>query len=579
MSGALSRRKFVHSSLLASTAAALGCEASPVPRDQPAPAPAKAPPPPEPEGADLLIVGGAILTLDPEAPRAEALAASGGQLIAVGSRAQVEALRGPNTRVLDLAGGLAVPGLTDAHAHLSGLGKQLEDIDLAGVSSEAELLARVRAQADKQPEGWLVGRGWDQNRWPALAGAMPTHHALSEAFPDRPVWLRRVDGHAGLANQTVLKLAGITEGTPDPRGGEILRDERGAATGVLVDAAMGLVPVPAARPEALRRWLLGGQARALALGITGVHDMGVGAAGDALYRALAQAGELRLRVHAYADHDWFARDLVGGPAPAVEPAARYALKGVKLYIDGALGSRGAALLEDYSDRRGHRGMLQHPREELVRLCAQAHGRGWQIASHAIGDRGIREALDIYEAALGEGDAARRARWRVEHSQIVAPEDIPRYAARDIIASMQPTHATSDMPWVPARVGPDRLAGAYAWRRFLDAGVALALGSDFPVEQPNITHGLYAAVTRQDAEGQPEGGWLPDQRLTLEQGIAGFSRGAAYAVHRERSLGVLARGYQADITCFQRDITTLPPVELRDAAIRATIVAGEVAWEA
>ncbi len=558
-------------------ATATGCDAkTPVPT--PAKSPAKSPAN-TPDGAELLIVGGAILTMDERTPRVEALAASGGQILALGSRAQVEGLRGPNTRVLDLAGGLAVPGLTDAHAHLSGLGKHLEDIDLTGAGSLAEVIERVKQQAAKQPQGWLVGRGWDQNRWPELAGAMPTHAELSAAFPDRPVWLRRVDGHAGLANKTVLDLAKITRDTADPRGGEILRDASGVATGVLVDTAMALVPVPAASEADLRRWLLGGQARALALGITGVHDMGVSAAGDALYRALVAEELLKMRIHAYADHDWFARELVQKSAETIDPAARYALKGVKLYIDGALGSRGAALLEDYSDREGHRGKLQHAREDLLALCERAASRGWQIASHAIGDRGIREALDIYAAALSKNPSVSDTRWRVEHSQIVNLEDIPRYQQHGVIASMQPTHATSDMPWVPARVGPARVAGAYAWRRFLEAGVPLALGSDFPVEQPNITHGLYAAITRQDAEGQPEGGWLPDQKLTLDEAIAGFSRTAAYAVHRERSLGVLARGYQADITCFARDITQASPAELRDAKIRATIVAGELAYEA
>ncbi|MEZ4427290.1 MAG: amidohydrolase [Nannocystaceae bacterium] len=569
------RREFLSSlaALLGAAALDLGCDhsASPAPR-----ASRRAPPAPGRGGAELLVVGGAIVTMDPATPRVEALACSGGQIIAVGRRADLEGLRGPATRVLDLEGGVATPGLTDAHAHLAGLGRHLEDVDLTGARSQAELIARVQAHAARHPgDGWITGRGWDQNLWPG--GEMPTHHALSDALPGRAVWLRRVDGHAGLASRRALELAGVTRDTPDPPGGELLRDAAGEPTGVLVDAAMALVPTPAPTSAAIERWLLAGQARALSLGITGVHDMGVSREADQVYAALAGDGRLALRVHGYADDDWFFSDLVKETPKAIAAGDRYALVGVKLYVDGALGSRGAALLADYSDRPGHRGLLQREPAALAEQVARAVGRRWQVASHAIGDRGCRVLLDAYEAALKDlqGESPR---LRVEHAQVLALADIPRLARLGVVASVQPTHATSDMPWAQARVGPERIAGAYAWRRLLAAGATLALGSDFPVERPDITHGLYAAITRQDPEGNPPGGWRPEERLTLDEAVAGFTAGAAYAAGREAHLGALTRGRQADLTCFVRDPWTLEPAALREAEIAATIVGGDVVWQ-
>jgi predicted amidohydrolase YtcJ len=413
---------------------------------------------------------------------------------------------------------------------------------------------------------------------------MPTHDKLSAAFPDRPVWLRRVDGHAGWANLAALKAAGITGDTSPPQGGEItLRDgPRGREpTGLLVDAAMELVPVPRPDRDTLRRRFLAAQARVLPLGLTGVHEMGVSQAGDATLRALAAAGELKLRITAYADEDWFVRQLRHNlpQQPGYDP--RYALVGVKLYVDGALGSRGAALLAAYDDRPGHTGALQHTRAQLVELVQTAARSRWQVAAHAIGDRAIRDLLD----ALAEvGRLPNRTqldpdpRLRVEHAQIVDLADIPRFARLGAVASMQPTHATSDMPWVPARIGAARLPGAYAWRRFLAAGVPLALGSDFPVEQPNPTHGLYAAITRQDARGQPPGGWLPDQRLSLWQAVAGFTTGAAFAARQEHWRGRLSPGMAADLTCFRDDLRELSPLALRDAPVLATVIGGQVVWE-
>ncbi len=522
----------------------------------------------------LLVRGGTILTGDPQRPEVRALAAAGGEIVALEGDAEALAGRCPPGQIVDLAGGSATAGLHDAHAHLLGLAMSLAQVDLRGARSIDEVVERVRRGAP--PEGWIVGRGWDQNLWPGAA--MPTHDALSAAFPERPVWLRRVDGHAGWANLAALRAAGISAATPVPVGGEIpTRDGPGGRepTGLLVDAAMELVPVPAPPAAELRRRLLVAQEHALARGLCGVHEMGVSAEADALLRALAVEGLLKLRIVGYADEGWLMKGQ-GFPAMPDRPAPddRYALQGVKLYVDGALGSRGAALLQPYSDRPGHLGMLQHPPGGLAAAVAATAARGFQVAAHAIGDAGVRALLDALAAA-----GLRGARPRVEHAQVIDLADLPRFVELGAIASMQPTHATSDMAWAEARLGPGRLAGAYAWRRFLDAGVPLAFGSDFPVEAVEPTFGLYAAITRQDEAGAPAGGWLPDQRVTLAEAIAAFTRGAAYAAGREAWLGALRVGARADLTCFVGDVRAMSAPELRGAEVRATIVDGALAWSA
>ena len=528
---------------------------------------------PQGQESSLLVVrGGTIVTGDPSEPTTHAIAAAGGRVIARGAAAESLVRDCPRGQVVELAGGSAVPGLTDAHAHLAGLGAALVEVDLRGARSIEEVVDRVKRGAP--PAGWIVGRGWDQNLWPGAA--MPSHDALTAAFPERPVWLRRVDGHAGWANAAALRAAAITAETEAPTGGEILmRDgpHGREPTGVLIDAAMDLIPVLPPPREELRRRLLLAQDHALARGLCSVHEMGVGPGVDATLRELAAEGLLKLRMVGYADEGWFMSLGHGLPDLAEQPAPddRYALQGVKIYVDGALGSRGAALLQPYSDRPGHTGMFQHEPGQLGAVVTQAQAHGYQVAAHAIGDAAIRAVLDALQAARPPSDH----RLRVEHAQIVDLADIPRFARLGAIASMQPTHATSDMPWAEQRIGPARLAGAYAWRRFLEARVHLAFGSDFPVEEVEPTFGLYAAITRQDPQGNPPGGWLPDQRLTLPEAIAAFTSGAAYAARREAWAGTLARGMLADITCFAGDITAMPPPELRTAKVLATVIGGQV----
>ncbi len=542
-------------------------------------APGVAPPdaaPPAPWGrqsADLILRGGQIRTLDPGRPTASAVAVRDGLFVAVGSDADVAPMQGPSTVVLDAGGGTVTPGLVDAHGHLVGLGEALSTVDLRGAASMGEVVSRLQQGAPSS--GWVLGRGWDQNLWDG--GRMPTHHPLTQAFPDRPVWLQRVDGHAAWGNAALLRESGIRSETPDPAGGEILRDPSGAATGVLVDAAMDVVEVPQPPASTLRSWIEAAQAHILERGLTGVHEMGIGPAADAAYRALAGTPQgLRVRVHAYATEGWFMGDLQDQAPDPILLGSRYTLGGVKIYADGALGSRGAALLEPYADRPDHRGLLQHDAASLERVVRAALRGGWQVATHAIGDAANRTVLDVYERELRHA-VRDDPRPRVEHCQLLDPRDIPRFSSLGVIASMQPTHATSDMAWVPDRIGLDRAGGAYAWHSLLDAGAHLCFGSDFPVELPDVTHGLYAAVTRQDAAGQPAGGWQPDQRVSLEQALRGFCGEAAYAAHRERELGRVAVGYRADLTCFGRVLDEAEPMRLRDAPVFGTLVDGRPAY--
>jgi predicted amidohydrolase YtcJ len=429
----------------------------------------------------------------------------------------------------------------------------------------------------------LLGGGWDQNDWPEKA--FPTAADLDAAFPDRPVWLDRVDGHAGWANGAAMRaaekaLAGRTlAGDWQPDGGRIVRDGRNA-TGVFVDGAMGLVSEVLPAPDEAYRTLALERALAVAArdGLTGVHDMGVSSADLALYKRFADAGRLSLRIDAYANGDGQALADLCEHGTYRHPGGRLGMRGVKLYIDGALGSRGAALLADYSDEPGNRGLLVTDPAAYEGLVRKAKGCGVQVATHAIGDRGNRIVLDTYERVLGD-DARGDHRWRVEHAQIVSPEDIPRFAPLGVIASMQPTHATSDMPWAGDRLGDERLFGAYAWQRFLHGGARLALGSDFPVESPDPRLGLYAAVTRQDRDGQPPGGWLPDQRLSAAEALRGFTADAAYAGFDEKEVGKLAPGMRADFVVLARDPLEVPVSQLDDLEIESTLVDGKPVYEA
>ena len=526
-----------------------------------------------------LLTAARLHTGDPAQPTAEAIAWDRqGRLLALGEAEEL-ARRFPAAKRIDAGAVTVVPGLIDAHAHLMNLGFALLRADLVGATSKADVIARLQAFEKTLPPGaWLLGRGWDQNDWPEKS--FPTAADLDAAFPDRPVWLERVDGHAGWANSAALRAVKKDIGGDwQPEGGRILRDG-GKPTGVFIDAAAALVdavvPAPdeALRSQALERAL---QA-AVRHGLTGVHDMGVSLADLALMRRFADAGRLPLRVRAYADGDREALAALCAMGPYEHRGGRLAMRGVKFYVDGALGSRGAALIDDYSDEPGHRGLLVTEPSAYAAAVARARDCGLQPASHAIGDRGNRIVLDTYAAALGAA-AGGDHRWRVEHAQVVARDDLPRFAALKVIASMQPTHATSDMPWAEDRIGAGRLHGAYAWQRLRALGVPLALGSDFPVESVDPRLGLYSAVARQDRDGKPPGGWLPDQRLAPAQALEGFTGGAAFAAFDETLTGRLAVGLQADFVILGADPLSVPASQLPSVEVVSTWVDGQAVYRA
>jgi predicted amidohydrolase YtcJ len=529
------------------------------------------------DGADLILRHGVFYPVQPPGQVEGSLAVRGGRIVYLGPDAGAEPLRGPRTRVIDLAGRAVTPGLIDAHSHLAGLGQALQQVDLVGTASFEEVVGRVREAASHVPPGtWVGGRGWDQNDWPEKR--FPAHDALSAAVPDHPVWLTRIDGHAALLNARAMEILGIGATVQDPAGGRFLRDAAGRPTGVLIDNAMdvvaGRVPEPSLE-DRLRALRLAAR-HCVERGLTAVTDMGIGDGDYRAYSALRQAGELPLRAALFLTDDaallsrWFER------GPEVDPEARLTVRGVKLYIDGALGSRGAALIEPYDDDPGNLGLLVSTGAHLEDVSRSALAKGFQVGIHAIGDRGGLVVLDALERALG--GPRPEARFRLEHAQVLRVQDVERLARLGVIASMQPTHATSDMPWAGDRVGEARLAGAYAWRKVLNAGGRLALGSDFPVESADPRLGLYAAVTRQDLQGNPPGGWLPGERLTREEALRGFTLDAAWSLFLDGEVGSLEVGKRADLVVFARDPMKVPEAEIPRAEIDYTLVDGQVVYE-
>ena len=494
-----------------------------------------------------------------------------GRITAVGDAARA---RSPTTRRIDMQGKTVIPGLIDAHGHVFGLGEQLTQLDLAGSASLAAALKAAAAYAAANPSlAWLRGRGWNQEIW--KLGRFPTAQELDGAVADRPMWLERVDGHAGWANSRALTLAGITNSTPDPAGGKIMRDANGVATGVLVDAAMELV-AKAMPPvtEAQARTMLDRSLQTIAaMGLTSVHDAGVNVTQDALYRQYADSGKLTARVYGMigavgADFDRLAQ---AGPLKSYAQDM-YALRSVKLYSDGALGSRGAALLAPYSDEPKSHGLLFTPSAQMSGQMEKAMKRGYQVNVHAIGDAGNRQILDAYEQLLRKTGSA-NLRHRMEHAQVVAMRDIARFKKLAIVPSMQPTHATSDMNMAEQRVGAERIKGAYAWRTFLKQGSRIACGSDFPVESSNPFFGIHAAVTRQDAAGKPAGGWYANEAMTLTEAFRCFTLDAAYAGHQEKAVGSLEKGKWADFVVIDQDLFTMPVRDIHKVGVLQTWVAG------
>jgi predicted amidohydrolase YtcJ len=499
---------------------------------------------------------------------ANSVVVESGKIIFVGDAAEAGRAY-PSAKTVDLKGATVLPGLVDAHGHIYGLGQSLDTVRLNGSSSVDEVVDRVVKFDSTLPAGeWLLGRGWDQNDWPVKE--FPIAGSIDAKVSNRPVWLRRIDGHAALANSAAMRAAGITAATPDPSGGRIVRDAAGNPTGVFVDNAMELVEkvIPEPSKERRRREIETALRNIAANGLTAVHDAGAEPATIDILRELADEGKLPVRVYVMVSDDaeqlakWFAS------GPLQHAGGRLNVRSIKLYADGALGSRGAAMLAPYNDDPKNSGLLLTNAEHIRDVAERAKKSGFQVCTHAIGDRGARMVLESYEAA----GVTKEDRFRIEHLQVVALEDLPRLAARGIIASMQPTHATSDMDWAERRVGAERIRGAYAWRSVLRNGIPLAFGSDFPIEEVNPFYGIYAAVTRQDRDGSPAGGWYPEERVTLEEAIDGFTRGAAYASFEEQHRGTIGVGRDADFTVVKELATPLWKTE-----VLYTIVGGETVY--
>lgn len=516
----------------------------------------------------LLLHGGPI-HLGAGGRVVEALLVRDGRVAFAGRLAEAPA-RG--VRRIDLAGAAAFPGLVDAHAHLLGIGLREIRLNLAGTRSIAALQAALGAHAAAHPAGPIVGRGWIETHWPEAR--MPTRADLDAVVADRPVWLDRADGHAGVANSAALALAGIDAATRDPAGGRIERDAAGAATGVLIDNAAALVEarLPAPGPETVRLALARAVALYAARGWTGVADMGMRADVCAILHEMAAAGSLPIRVDCYMADGEAAAVLADGPS--ADPTGLVRTLGVKLYVDGALGSRGALLLAPYGDRPETSGLAVTPVEHIRARLAQARRSGAQVATHAIGDRANRMVLDLYAEAWADDPAGlRRARWRVEHAQVIDAADIPRFGKLGVIASMQPSHAIGDLWFAPARLGAARLGGAYAWRSLVESGAMLCAGSDAPVEKGDPCIEYYAATHRRDLDGRAGPDWHPEQALDRQAALALFTRNAAYAARHEDALGTLEVGMRADVSVFDADLTRIEPAAILQAKRVLTIVDG------
>ena len=535
---------------------------------------------PAPRWADLVVANAKVWTVDPARPRAEAVAIVGERIAALGTAAEIDAWRGPATKVIDARGRFVMPGFNDAHIHLIEGGMQLDNVDLKDAASFEEFARRIGERAAATPKGeWILGGNWDEQAW--MPAVLPTKALIDPVTPDTPVFVGRYDLHMGLANSVALTLAGITAKTPDPPGGAIVRDARGNPTGILKDAAMSYVQrvIPDATPERRQRALKRALEHMAVLGVTSVRDMGPAQADMALYASLADKGELTARIRvAPALATWV--DLAG--RGAVKPLNGAFLRGgaVKAFADGSLGSTTALFFEPYTDAPAARGLLadeMQPIDGMRSRLVQADKAAQQICMHAIGDRAISMTLDLFrdvEAANGPRDR----RFRIEHSQHVAPGDFSRYAALNVIASVQPYHAIDDGRWAEKRIGPDRIKTTYAFRGFLDHKVRLAIGTDWPVAPLDPVLGLYAAVTRATLDGKNPGGWVPAQKITLAEAIEAYTMGAAYAEFQEQDKGSITAGKLADLSILGTDPFAVEPPGLRDLKVDMTIVGGRVVYE-
>ena len=544
------------------------------------------------ERADLLLMNAHIITMNPRKPSAEAVAVKAGRILWVGSTADAKSLFGNAAEALDLAGATVLPGIIDAHAHLMNLGESFLKLDLRGLATPEEVARRVKEKAATLRTGeWILGWGWDEGKW---AAHYPTHELLTEAAPTNPVFLTGLHTFAAWANKRALLVAGINKDTRDPENGKIIRDAKtGEPSGVLINRAQDLVAshVAPLDVDGVKIALELAARECLRNGLTSVHEARVTPVMLQAFREMVKKGRLPLRVYAMLDganraliDEWLKR------GPEIDPQHRLTIRSVKIFADAALGSRGAALFEPYDDAPNTKGVITTSEADISDLTRRCLGRGFQVATHAIGDAANHQVLNAYEKALkqasGGGSGApasdarigrNDARLRIEHAQVLAAADIPRFAELGVIASMQPTHCTSDMEWAEKRIGPARIKGAYAWRAVLKTGAHVPISSDFPGETLNPFYGIYAAVTRQDPQGKPEGGWYPEQRMTLEEALRGYTIEAAYAEFEEKEKGSIENGKLADLIVISKDPLTVAPRELLRIVVLKTFVEGKLVY--
>ncbi|MCC6826078.1 MAG: amidohydrolase [Acidobacteria bacterium] len=532
----------------------------------------------QPLKADIVVVNANIHTMDTARPLARSLAVLGGKIVRVGSDADTKPLIGPATRVIDAGGKTVIPGFNDAHLHFISGGMQLGLIDLRDARSREEFAARIKAYSAKlKPGEWILGGNWDHENW--TPNDLPTRQLIDAAAPNNPVFVERLDGHMGVANSLALKLAGVTKETKDVDGGLIVRDANGEPTGVLKDTAMGIVDriIPPSSTAQLTAAAIAATDHAASLGVTSVQDMSAGKA-VSIYQELIRAGRLKTRI--YAGNALFDRqglEDVGLQSAFGSPMLRVgSLKG---FADGSLGSRTAWFFEPYNDDPSTSGI---PRAEVLTTMkaavADADKHGLQVMIHAIGDRSNATILDIYESVIRE-DGPRDRRFRIEHSQHLRPQDIPRFAKLGVVASMQPVHLTDDGRWAIDRLGSERLKGAYAFRSLLDSGAHLAFGTDWSVAPLNPLFGIQAAVTRRTTDGKNPNGWFPEQKITVDEAVRCYTLGSAYAEFQEDVKGTLSEGKLADLIVLSDDIFTINPAKIGEAKVLMTVVDGRVVYEA
>jgi predicted amidohydrolase YtcJ len=527
--------------------------------------------------ADMILINANIYTLDNSMYKPDAIIVRENKIFDLGKSEEILS-KYKSDKIIDLKGKTVLPGLIDAHAHMFGLGQMLNSLVLVGLNSAGQIVDKVKEKASTITTGeWIYGRGWDQTLW--LDKSFPTKDVLDKIAPNNPVILGRIDGHAIWVNQKAIKLANVSRSTKDPEGGKIVRDKDGNPTGVFIDQAVDLIKIAVPLPSdtEVEKCILLSARECIKYGLTEVHDMGLNEQFIRVYKKLVDENKLPLRIYGAIDAPSDTWNEFSSKGPLIGYGnGKLTIRAMKLYADGALGSRGAALLESYSDDPGNRGLTMMGEDEMENLTKQAIEKGFQVCIHAIGDRGNHIVLNVFEK-ISKDKIISDSRFRIEHAQVVSLDDLPRFKSLSIIPSMQPIHATSDMDWAEVRLGPNRIKGAYAWKSLLNSGSIIPAGSDFPNDIMQPLWGFYAAITRKDKDGKPEDGWYPEQCMTREEALKSYTKWAAYTAFEERLKGTITIGKLADLTILSNDIMTISPNEILTTNVEMTIVDGKVVY--